>query len=111
MKNKTTYSAIRSNYSKVYSIGYCGAQNLFHYEEAKAYCAGVYGWNCDLYTFGNIAITTGYRPIGQHIDYSVVKLYDDKAKAVISDNSLRSDQKQIQVNAILIDFIETILKR
>ena len=111
MKTKTTYSAIRSNYSKVYSIGYCGAQNLLRYETPRAYCAGVYGWNCDLYTFGSIAITTGYRPIGQSIDYAIVKKYDDMARAIQLNHSLHTEEKQAKTTALLIDFVENILNR
>lgn len=29
------------------------------------YWAGIYGWYCDIYNFGTLAITYGYNPIGK----------------------------------------------
>lgn len=64
MKHKTTEKAIEQNYYKIIKVGYCNLQYLLQYEEPVAYTSGVYGWNADVYDFGNIAIVTGYRPFG-----------------------------------------------
>lgn len=78
--NKVTRNSIKAN--KVFSIGYCHAQNLLRYAEKSGYNSGIYGWNYDLYEFpyANIAITTGYRPIGQAVPYELLKKYDDSAR-------------------------------
>lgn len=64
MKHKTTMREIRDNFHRIIAIGYCDAQALLHFEDANSYCAGVYGWNCDNYYIDNVAISTGYRPVG-----------------------------------------------
>ena len=42
-------------------VGYCGAQWLLSYLTPAYYTAGVYGWNCDVYTVAGLNICTGYR--------------------------------------------------
>ena len=42
-------------------VGYCGAQWLLSYLTPAYYTAGVYGWNCDVYTIAGLTICTGYR--------------------------------------------------
>ena len=42
-------------------VGYCGAQWLLSYLTPAYYTAGVYGWNCDVYTVAGLTICTGYR--------------------------------------------------
>ena len=42
-------------------VGYCGAQWLLSYLTPAYYTAGVYGWNCDVYTIAGLNICTGYR--------------------------------------------------
>lgn len=69
---------VKENY-KCYSIGYCEAQDLLSLEGANFYTAGVYGWNADVYIFGNTAIITGYRPFGESLDFDIVNKYNKKA--------------------------------
>lgn len=72
------------------SVGYCDLQNLLSREEKTGYTCGVYGWNANVYTFGNWAIVTGYRPFGTNYSYgndAVVsyRKYEEKAKKIIHD--------------------------
>lgn len=69
---------VKENY-ECYSIGYCEAQDLLSLEGANFYTAGVYGWNADIYIFGNTAIVTGYRPFGERLDLDIVNKYNKKA--------------------------------
>ena len=80
MKTKVTNKQIRTNYNKVYAIGYCDAYYLLSGISPFAYNCGVYGWNSDFYYIDNICISTGYRPIGEHIDFNLLHNYETKAK-------------------------------
>lgn len=85
MKFKTTKKAIKSHYYTIIAVGYCDLQDLLHYENPIAYTCGVYGWNADIYDIDGVAIVTGYRPFGEHIDYDVVDAYNKAAKKFIID--------------------------
>jgi len=79
MKNKTTKKAIMQNYDCI-SVNYCALQTLLKYNNANYYTCGVYGWNADIYTFGHIAIVTGYRPFGTiKVNYELCEKYEKKA--------------------------------
>lgn len=83
MKKKTTIKNIKNNY-KTFYCGYCDLQHIFSLEEAQFYNAGVYGWNCDIYTSGNIAITTGYRNMtGKRIPNEIIEKYENIAKEIL----------------------------
>lgn len=43
-------------------VGYCDLQDALRGIEPDYYTAGVYGWNCDVYTIAGLTICTGYRP-------------------------------------------------
>ena len=101
MKFKTTRKAITANYGTVISAGYCDLQHLFAREEAAAYTAGVYGWNADIYTFGGVAIVTGYRPFGNtDAEYTITRYYNDKAKTIVNDWDYKGDKKEALRNLI-----------
>ena len=43
-------------------VGYCDLQGALSGITPDFYTAGVYGWNCDVYTIAGLTICTGYRP-------------------------------------------------
>lgn len=43
-------------------VGYCDLQDALSGITPDYYTAGVYGWNCDVYTIAGLTICTGYRP-------------------------------------------------
>lgn len=43
-------------------VGYCDLYGVLSGIEPDYYTAGVYGWNCDVYTIAGLTICTGYRP-------------------------------------------------
>jgi hypothetical protein len=96
-KTKTTMKAIKNNWSKVYMCGYCDLQYIMKYNEPAFYNSGIYGWNCDVYVdyARDIAITTGYRGIGQRIEESIIKKYSDAAKK-ITENTFNSPYEDIK---------------
>ena len=72
MKTLTTNKEIKSNFYKIVKIGYCDAQYLLSFKNPFSYTCGVYGWNADFYEIGNTCISTGYRPIGESVDYKLL---------------------------------------
>lgn len=64
----------------VIRVDYCTAQSLLRYAETPFYTAGQYGWNSDVYFFGNVAISTGYRPFGVPAARDRLDRYEAAAK-------------------------------
>lgn len=104
MKFETTRKAIVNHYSKVYSVGYCGAQYLFRGMSPVAYNAGVYGWNFDLYDVGGVAICTGYRNMPGAIAPNV-REYESAARAIWEDYSAPYEDRAARAREVLRDFI------
>lgn len=98
---------VKENY-KCYSIGYCEAQDLLSLEGANFYTAGVYGWNADIYIFGNTAIVTGYRPFGESLDFDIVNKYNKKAyeyrKASKQDYEVQKKHLQMLIYEMLTEY-------
>lgn len=110
MKFQTTRKAVKGYFSKVISVGYCGLQNLLTYETPIAYTKGVYGWNADVYAFGDVAIVTGYRPFGDEVDYTLCKEYEQKAKG-LRDLSRPYADRKAEVEALVTEFIAKAIEQ
>ena len=108
MKIKATKKQVKNYYNNIYSIGYCDAQYLLEGVYPFAYSAGQYGWSCDYYEIENVCISTGYAPIGETINYDLVRKYDNKAKAILNDYSIDYQKRKKKVNKLLIKFINQI---
>ena len=81
MKERTTMKYIKQNYKKIINVGYCKLQNFLKHETPKYYTAGIYGWNSDIYVFGDIALATGYRPFGNiEIKNEIIEHIEEKSK-------------------------------
>lgn len=88
MKIQTSIKNIKQNWKKVFYCGYCDLQYIMRGEEPTYYNAGVYGWNCDIYTdfSKDIAITTGYRNMtGRRIPDEILDKYTDNAKKILEN--------------------------
>ena len=111
MKYKTTLKAIRNNYNNVIRIGYCDAVDLLAFRRPVAYNSGVYGWNCDLYDFGDVAICTGYRPTGNiRPAYQTVRKYEEKARIIARSWDIDLDEKKTLLDDLLYTFIDEVTK-
>lgn len=76
-------------------VGYCGAQWMLSYLTPAYYTAGVYGWNCDVYTIAGLTICTGYR--GMVGEPAVLTAdYERRARAAAGED---------ERNAILAEWI------
>lgn len=116
-KIKTTRKWVNANFYCC-SVGYCDLQNLLRYQSASYYTCGVYGWNMDVYTFGDYAITAGYRGMIDNVakDYhSLIREYDDKAREVLNRkrNEMTSfdnfyNQQKKEVNNLLKEFLQKV---
>lgn len=111
-KFKVTSKEVKQNYSIVISIGYCGAQALLRYEKPIAYNSGVYGWNYDLYEISdNIAITTGYRPIGKSIDYTLLGEAEYEAINMLNNSNESIEYKKLYLKNLLLIVIQKSLQK
>ena len=110
MKYQTTNKAINKGYLKVCRLGYCTVQNLLTFQNPIAYTAGVYGWNSDIYDFGTVAISTGYRPTGENVNYEIVEKYEKEAEKINMDYSKKYDERKTAINHLLAAFIAEISK-
>ena len=108
MKLKTTNKQIKSNFYKVLSVGYCDAQYLLSYKNPFAYTCGIYGWSADFYEIGNVCISTGYRPIGEKVDYILLQELEKQARNICLDYELNRETKENQVNELLNTLINSV---
>ena len=109
MKYLTTKKAVRNGYVHTIGISYCDAQDLLYFRSPVAYSAGVYGWACDYYSFGDTVISTGYAPLATRnatVSYGRVRWYNDKAKAIVNQYEIPYEQRKADVEALLEAFIE-----
>lgn len=110
-KIKTTRKWVNNNFYCC-SVGYADLQNLLHYQSADFYTCGVYGWNMDVYTFGDYAITTGYRGMIDNVpkDYhSLIREYDDKARELLKAQWEKPhDVLKAEINNLLKEFLQKV---
>ena len=110
MKLKTTNKEINSNFYTIVKIGYCDAQYLLTYKNPFAYTCGIYGWNADFYQFGEACISTGYRPIGESVNYELLRQLEKEAQSIYFDNSLDYETKKTRIDELLNKLIKSISK-
>ena len=71
---------------------------------------GVEGWACDYYDVDGILISTGYAPTDSRrtkSTYEICKRYDEAARKIICECSLRDEQKE-KVNNLLMAYIKEV---
>ena len=112
-KAKVTRKWVNDNFYCC-SVGYCDLQYLLHCVSADYYTCGVYGWNFDVYTYGNYAITTGYRGMIENCktDKNVsIREYDQKAREILSKYSYADyEDMRKEVNKLLEEFLNKKFK-
>ena len=108
MKFKTTIKEIKRNY-KCVALGYCEVQTLLSWTSPQAYTCGIYGWNFDVYTFGGVALCTGYRGMPSHSKDStaVHKLADSYEKLAENVYKVKDyNERQKELERLTEDFVE-----
>jgi hypothetical protein len=110
-KSRVTRKWVKDNFYCC-SVGYCDLQNLLHYQSASYYTCGIYGWNMDVYTFGDYAITTGYRGMIDNVpgDYhSLIREYEEKARELLKAQWEKpGDVLEAEVNKLLKEFLQKV---
>lgn len=109
MKTKITRKEVARFYT-CYGTGYGDLNYLLSFQSPRFYTCGVYGWNCDIYTFGDYAITTGYRGQIHHVDrqYELEREYEKKAQEIIGNHELSTEEQQKKINTLLKDFLQKV---
>ena len=111
MKKKITRNEMKRQYNNIIKIGYCDAQYILYYDEPQFYNSGVYGWNYDVYAFGDVAICTGYNSIGNvKPEYEIIRKYDDLARLIVTGSD-SYDVKVEKVQSLRNEFIERVMHR
>lgn len=115
IKTKVSMKEVKATHTHVIQIGYCALQNLLRCEAAWNYTSGVYGWNADVYSYGSIAIVTGYRPFGDIIPrYETVKKYETKAQQKIDSWRDRGvwdyEKREKELRKIIDSFLREVTK-
>lgn len=65
IKQRVTNKFVKEIYGtkNIINIGYCKIDKWLHRLLPMFYTCGIYGWNYDVYNFGDMAICQGYRNI------------------------------------------------
>ena len=78
--DKLTMRQVKAAGIPIIRVGYCELQNVLDHFHRIGYCAGKYGWNCDVYRSSQYIITTGYRPFGEtKADHATCAKWERKA--------------------------------
>lgn len=81
-KTKTTQKEIKNTHQHVLKVEYCNLQTLLKYQDAFAYTSNGEGWCSDIYSIGNIAISTGRKSFGSiNVSYDLANKYEEIAKS------------------------------
>jgi hydrogenase maturation factor len=109
-KIKLTKKQIIDNFPTVIKASYCSMQNLLHLKNASFYTGSkTYSWTSDIYVINdNVAISTGYQPIGNvKTNCELLKQYDDQAAKIIAlyPATINYSTLEIKLNILLNDFI------
>lgn len=87
MKKSTTMKNIKNTYTHILQAPYCTLQDVLYNMDAQYYNSGAYGWNCDIYTFGDVAIVTGHHNMcGKKIPPETIDKYAAIARSIIVDD-------------------------
>ena len=110
MKEKTTRKNVMQSHSFVIRVGYCDLHFLLKHENEQFYTTRVEGWGADIYSFGSIAIVTGYAPFGNvSPSWDIIDSYEKRAIAIDSSN-LSYENKKIETKQLLNEFLADMQK-
>lgn len=104
MKARVTKKEIRNTNTRIICVPYCAIQFLLSTETEFAYSTRREGWACDYYMIPrNICVSTGYAPIGKHVEYDLLKKYDEAARQICNSTWIYSERKT-RLDSLLNDF-------
>ena len=110
MKEKTTRKKVMESHNVIIRVGYCNLQFLLKHENEQFYTTRAEGWGADIYSFGAVAIVTGYAPFGNvSPSWDVTNSYEKRAIAIASSN-LSYENKKIETKKLLNEFLADMQK-
>lgn len=103
---------VKATHTNVISVGYCNLQYMLRSVQPYAYTTRSEGWGADVYSFGNVAIATGYAPFGDiRPSYDLKQQYEMKAQKIFEDKRIkRWDTRKNKLRVLISEFIETAIK-
>lgn len=105
MKERTTRKNVMQSHDVVVNVSYGALQFLLKYENEQFYTARIEGWGANIYSFGSIAIVTGYAPFGNvSPSWDVTNSYEKRAIAIDSSN-MNYEKKRIETKKLLNEFL------
>lgn len=111
---KITIKETKRIYNHIIKVDYCELQSLLNLISPFAYTSGVYGWNADVYDFGDIAIVTGYRPFGDIVaSCELCHKYEQKAKEIMDwfdDMPYDWDRRRDALYLLIEEFLEEVTR-
>lgn len=111
MKVRSTKKQLQESFSNIICVPASTLQHLLNYEEPTYYCADREGWMCDIYTFGDVAICTGYRSFGNITPpFEIIDDFESQSLAIIRNhNEIPEENKEGLVKKLIEDFIVKVL--
>lgn len=89
-------------------LGYGSFQTAlkYYYDDRKHfYTAGAdYGWKSDIYDFGRVVLSVGYKPIGKSISYEIVNRCELEIQK-IHDSEIPEGEKRRTIELLFNDFL------
>jgi hypothetical protein len=111
-KMQVTRKQLQAAYENILTVGYCHAQRLLVYQDAKYYNAGKNGWNFDAYEINeNTVLVTGYQTgfaKYPHANYDICMEYQKKADTI--NETSHWSEKESKINALLQQFVDEVLR-
>lgn len=86
IKSQVTRQWLKQAFPKIYACPYCSLQTLLKFEAPFYYLTRKEGWAADVYVIDDVAIVTGYAPIGKEITYHTIKHLEHTAQLLENDN-------------------------
>lgn len=109
MKTKTTQRATKESYKAVIRTGFDYLQDLLSLESPEAYTVRREGLAADIYSFGDVAIVTGYKPFGDFKPkYEVCRKYDSAARKIRAEKPYPVAKEEIR--DLIDEFIREVTK-
>lgn len=105
MKERTTRKNVMQSHAVIVKVGYCDLQFLLKHENEQFYTTRVEGWGANIYSFGSIAIVTGYAPFGNvSPSWDITNSYEKRAIAIDSSD-MNYENKMIETKKLLNEFL------
>lgn len=96
--------------ANVYSLSDSNIYYLFYNHDPIANNVGTYGLNFELYSMYGLMFTVGNRGcVGCYVDYKLVEKYNNEAKNILHNNNMKSTDKKMLIEKILMQFVEEVI--